>query len=531
MTQARLWWQDAVIYQLLVPSFADSNGDGYGDLGGVIERLDYLEWLGIDAIWLSPIYPSPMRELGYDVADYYDVDPRFGSLETFDALVDEAHRRGIRILLDWVPNHTSDRHPWFVESASARDSARRDWYIWRDARSGGLPPNNWISIFGGSVWTWHEPTGQYYLHTFLAQQPDLNWRNPDVRAAMCDTLAFWLERGVDGFRIDAACLLIKDDALRDNPPNPDYRPGRDGPDNSLLPVYTRDQPGLHDVMALIRRTVDRHGPDKVLLGEIYLPIDRLVGFYGSPERPELDLPLCMLLAWTSWDASALGRTIETYHRKMPAHGWPASMLSTHDQCRVAMRTDGEQRRVAAMLLGTLRGTLSHYYGEEIGMRGVHIPPERAIDPQGRLTGRNRDPERTPMQWTADAPHAGFTNGKPWLAVGADYKTANVAVERDDRRSMLSLYRRLFRLRREHPVLVAGRHVPVESTGSVLAYRRIDDDETLLVALNLGPKPVRIETGTKRGEILLSTELDREGERCARAVRLRGDEGVIVHERG
>lgn len=526
MRKATLWWREAAIYQLLISSFKDSDGDGYGDLGGVLESLDYLEWLGIDAIWLSPIYRSPLRELGYDVSDYLDVEPVFGSLETFDTLLAEAHRRDIRVILDWVPNHTSDRHPWFLEASTGRDSARRDWYIWRDPQPDGGVPNNWISVFGGSVWEWHAPTGQYYLHTFLAAQPDLNWRNPDVRDAMLDTLRFWLNRGADGFRVDAACLLMKDEEFRDNPPNPGYRPGFDGPDNMLLPVHTRNQPGLHEVMAAIRRVAREHGEDRVLLGEIYLPIEQLVTFYGEPERPELHLPLNMLLPWTKWDARAVASAIEAYQRSVPEHGTPATLLSTHDQSRVAMRLPAGQARVAAMLLMTQRGALSHYYGEEIGMAGVDIPASRAIDPQGRRTGRNRDPERTPMQWRS-GPGAGFTTGRAWLPIAADADIANVAAQRADSRSLLSLYRRLLAARRRHPTLIRGAHVPAVRRPPILAYCRESPDESFLVALNLGAGPAQCGLDGARGTIVLSTELDREGELCDGRVTLRGNEGVLV----
>ena len=274
--QDMIWWQHAVIYEIYPRSFQDSNGDGVGDLNGIIRRLDYLVVLGVDAIWISPIYPSPMADFGYDVADYCDIHPIFGTMEDFDRLLQEAHRRGLKVILDFVPNHTSDRHPWFLESRSSRDNAKRDWYIWRDK------PNNWLSNFGGSAWEYDEKTGQYYLHLFLKEQPDLNWRNPAVKAAMFDVLRFWLRKGVDGFRVDVMWMMIKDDQFRDNPPNPGYRVGLP-PHTRLLPVYNSDRPEIHDLVAEMRAVVDEFA-DRVLIGEIYLPVPQLMTYYGQDLR-------------------------------------------------------------------------------------------------------------------------------------------------------------------------------------------------------------------------------------------------------
>ncbi|RPI59587.1 MAG: hypothetical protein EHM50_08915, partial [Lysobacterales bacterium] len=314
----RPWWQHGAIYQLLVPSFLDTDGDGLGDLDGVTARLDYLEWLGITALWLSPCYPSPLKELGYDVSDYCNIEPRFGSMKAFDRLLDEAHRRELRVILDWVGNHTSAQHPWFREARSSRSSARRNWYLWRDALPDGSPPNNWVSVFGGSSWQWDAATSQYYMHTFLDSQPDLNWREPQVRAAMRDALKFWLDRGVDGFRLDAAPLFFKDPAWRDNPPNPDYRPG-DLPDSTQLPIHTRNQPGLHELFAELRGLLDRYPGDRVLLGEFYVPFPELVTFYGD-RVPELHLPLNLSLTWSKWDADTIGRTIAEYQARVVGRG-------------------------------------------------------------------------------------------------------------------------------------------------------------------------------------------------------------------
>jgi alpha-glucosidase len=521
----RPWWQRGVIYQLIVPSFFDSNADGLGDLQGIVEKLDYLRWLGVDGIWLSPFYASPLRELGYDVTNHCDVDRRFGSLEVFDRLVSEAHRRDLRLILDWVGNHTSSDHEWFRESRSSRDNPKRDWYIWEDPGPDGSPPNNWISVFGGSAWEWDEATGQYYLHTFLKSQPDLNWRNPAVADAMHATLYFWLDRGADGFRLDAPSLMLKDEGLRDNPPNPNYKPG-DLPDSRQLPRYTRNQPGMHFLIANLRAAVDARAPESVLLGEFYLPIDELVTFYGR-ERPELHLPVNLTLTYTDWDAGAVGKVLVEYHKAVPEEAWPTTSIGTHDQPRIAARTQGAQPRVAAMLLFTQRGTPTLYYGDEVGMRGVPIPPESARDPQGRRTGQNRDPERTPMQWSTEL-HAGFSSVEPWLPIADDFRTACVAAQSDDPKSLLSLCRRLIELRKREPLLVDGAQELVEREPPIVAYRRTSHERAFYVLLNLGHESRRcaIEPG-RSSRVLLSTFLDRDGEPAGDSIELRGDEGVIV----
>jgi alpha-glucosidase len=521
----RPWWQRGSIYQLLVPSFLDTDGDGLGDLDGVTARLDYLEWLGVDAIWLSPCYPSPLKDLGYDVTDYCNIEPRLGSLKSFDRLLDEAHQRRLRVILDWVGNHTSAQHPWFRESRSSRSSRRRSWYLWRDARPDGSPPNNWVSVFGGSVWQWDAATAQYYMHTFLDSQPDLNWREPEVRAAMIEALKFWLDRGVDGFRLDAAPLFFKDPEWRDNPPNPAYRPG-ELPDSTQVPTHTRNQPGLHELFSQLRELVDGYAGDRVLLGELYVPFEELARFYGD-RTPELHLPLNLSLTWSKWDADTIGRTIAEYQECVPDAGWPTTTLDTHDQQRIVARAGLEQARVAAMLLLTQRGTPTLYYGNEIGMRGVEIPAEQAIDPQGRRTGRNRDPARTPMQWSADA-RAGFSAVEPWLPVGVDRETANVASQARDAGSLLTLTRRLLELRTRERALVEGTHEPLAGGRGVVAYRRSGAARRLLVALNFSHAPARyaLEAG-EAGRVVLSTFLDREGEHVADHVRLRADEGLVV----
>jgi alpha-glucosidase len=527
MSNDFLWWQRGIIYQVYPRSFMDSNGDGVGDLPGIASKLDYLTWLGVDALWLSPIYPSPMADFGYDVADYTGVDPLFGTLKDFDALLEQAHGRGLKVMLDFVPNHTSDEHPWFVEARSARDNPRRDWYIWRDAAPGGGPPNNWLSYFGGSAWEWDAASGQYYLHLFHKKQPDLNWRNPAVQAAMLDAMRFWLDRGVDGFRVDVLWLLIKDEQFRNNLPNPDYIEGQ-RPLQSLLPVYSADRPEIHNVVALMRRVLDEY-PERMMVGEIYLPIERLVTYYGA-NGLGAHLPFNFQLIGMAWNARVIGAAIDAYEAALPPDGWPNWVLGNHDQPRIASRIGARQARVAAMLLLTLRGTPTMYYGDELGMHDVAIPPELAQDPQelGHPgMGIGRDPERTPMQWDS-GPSASFTTASPWLPVAEDYETVNVAAERDDPRSMLALYRQLIALRRANRALEVGSYAPVPAAGDVLAYVRAGDGRRFLIALNLGRQEQEIDIGILgSGRVALSTQLDRAGEPASGSLRLRGDEGVIV----
>ena len=314
-----LWWQNEAIYQIYPRSYQDSNGDGVGDLQGIRQRLPYIAQLGAGAIWLSPIFRSPMKDFGYDIADYCDIDPLFGSMADFDQLLDDAHRQGLRVLLDFVPNHTSDQHPWFQQSRSGRDNDRRDWYIWRDPAPDGGPPNNWMSNFGGSAWTLDEQSGQYYYHAFLSSQPDLNWRNPKVRKAMLETLRFWLDKGVDGFRVDVIWHLIKDEQLRDNPPDPDYGPGK--PDiQRYLQVYSADQPEVHDVIAEMRAVIDDY-PERLLIGEIYLPLERLMKYYGQSGEG-VHLPFNFQLLQAPWQAERLASLIDEYEAALPEKGWP-----------------------------------------------------------------------------------------------------------------------------------------------------------------------------------------------------------------
>ncbi len=523
-----LWWQRGILYQVYPRSFMDSNGDGVGDLVGIISRLDYLRWLGVDAVWLSPLYPSPMKDFGYDVADYTAIDPVFGTLADFDRLIIEAHARDLKVILDFVPNHTSDQHPWFGESRSSRDNPKRNWYIWHDPAVDGGPPNNWLSCFGGSAWEYDARTRQYYYHAFLRDQPDINWRNPEVVEEMLNALRFWLERGVDGFRVDVLWHLIKDDQFRDNPPNPSWREGLD-PYQKLIPFYTTDQSEVHGVVARMRRLIDRY-KDRVLIGEIYLPVERLVQYYGA-DLGGVHVPFNFQLLLAKWHARDIARIIAEYETALPKGGWPNWVLGNHDRPRIATRVGPAQARLAALLLLTLRGTPTLYYGDEIGMQNVEISPEAVQDPfEKNVPGRGlgRDPQRTPMQWSAEK-NAGFTIGAPWLPIAEDYTRVNVEVERDDPTSMLTLYSSLIKVRRGESALEVGQFEPLEAQGDLLAYVRRDGQSAFLIALNLGQQPqiFRLSNKGSEGKIALSTYLDRAGENVGGELHLRGAEGLLV----
>ncbi len=518
------WWRHAVIYEVYPRSFQDSNGDGVGDLDGIRRRLDYLKWLGVDAIWLAPFFPSPMHDFGYDVADHCNVDPVFGSLASFDHMLREAHQSGLKIIIDFVPNHTSSAHPWFRESARSRDNEKRDWYIWLDPAPDGGPPNNWLSHFGGGAWTWHEETGQYYHHAYLSQQPDLNWRNPHVREAMHEVLRFWLRRGVDGFRVDVMWHLAKDPTFRDNPPNPEWT-DRDPEIERLLPIYSADRPEVHEIIAGLRRVLEEFG-DRLLIGEIYLPLEKLLAYYGEG-LSGAHLPFNFLLLNATWSASNIAAIVKSYEAALPAGAAPNWVLGNHDRRRIAARIGEPQARVAAMLLLTLRGVPTLYYGDELGLAHVDIPPDQIRDPWARrepLIGVGRDPCRTPMQWDA-SPFAGFSTHNPWLPVTPDYQTRNVGLMRRDDGSILSLYRRLLQYRRERVSLSAGDWSLLEQGREILVYERRTGSERTLVALNFSTDTAQWRGPA--GRIVVTTFGDRQGESVDEILRLRPNEGVIL----
>ena len=524
------WWRNEAVYQVYPRSFQDADGDGTGDLEGIRKQLPYLASLGVGAVWLSPVYPSPMEDGGYDVADYTGIDPLFGDLAGFDRLLEEAHSCGLKLLMDFVPNHSSDQHPWFQDALSGRNAAHRDWYVWADPAADGGPPSNWQSSFGGSAWTLHEPSGQYYYHAFLASQPDLNWRNPDVRAAMLDAMRFWLDRGVDGFRVDVIYHLFEDEGLRDNPPNPDWKAGEQDV-RRYRPVHTTDQPEVHGAIEEMRGLIDQY-EDRLLIGEIYLPVERLVTYYGRGGTRGVHLPFNFQLIQAEWDAAHLAEMIAEYEALLPEEGWPNWVLSNHDQPRTAGRVGDAQARIAAMMLLTLRGTPTLYYGAELGIGEVAIPKDRVQDPQARNEpgAFNRDSSRTPMPWS-DEPWAGFSEAEPWLPLNEDWRERNVAAQEGDLRSMLTLHRALLSLRREEEALRTGRYRQLHASGAVLAFERGEGAGRLGVVLNLTGAPAEafLPDGYEGAAVLLSTLADSPRTVDAR-LKLRPDEGLIVRPR-
>jgi oligo-1,6-glucosidase/alpha-glucosidase len=465
-----------------------------------------------------------MADFGYDIAEYCDIDPVFGDLAAFDRLLAAAHAHGLKLLLDFVPNHSSDRHPWFQASRSSRGDPKRDWYIWRDPSPEGGPPNNWISDFGGSAWEWDEATGQYYLHAFLREQPDLNWRNADLRAAMMDVLRFWLDRGVDGFRIDVLWHIVKAEDLSDNPVNPDWHPGITERDR-LIQRHSTDQPEAHAIAAEMRALVEGYG-DAVLIGEIFLPNDRHARWYGTPERPQVHLPFNFQLIEARWNANELKHVIAEYEASIPVFGWPNWVIGSHDAPRIAARIGEAQARVAAMLLLTLRGTPTLYQGDELGIGEVPIPPDRIRDPQDLRQpgiGIGRDRSRTPMPWS-DRPFAGFSTTEPWLPLNPDWRSRNVAAETDDLESILALYRDLLALRRSHAALSLGGFALVDADADIIAYQRWNGEERLMIILNLcaEERGFEVPDGFAIAEVLASTVSRRSVDG-----RIAGNEGRVV----
>jgi alpha-glucosidase len=522
-----MWWRDAVLYQVYPRSFGDADGDGIGDIRGLIDRLDHLAWLGIDGIWLNPTMPSPNKDWGYDVADYCDVHPDLGTLADLDELIAQAGRRGLRVLLDLVPNHTSDRHAWFQDALSGPDAQYRDFYVWADPKPDGSPPTNWLSNFGGPAWTLDEASGQYYLHNFLPEQPDLNWWNEDVREAFDDVLRFWYDRGVAGFRIDVCHAIIKDRELRDDPAvteddHPEVR--RRG----LRQVFSMNRPEVHDVLRRWRALSSAMEDERILVGETYvLDLDSLIPYYGSGED-ELHMAFNFLFVHADFEADQLRTVVEGMEAKLPLGAWPVYTGSNHDAGRLVTRwADGDETRARAalMMLLTLRGTPFLYYGDEIAMPDVPLDPATALDPVPHRTGdatRNRDQCRTPMQWSPAA-GAGFTpdGARPWLPIG-DAATRNVAAQREDPSSTLHLVRDLIALRRSSEDLRGGDYATLPAPEGAWAYRRGDGTA---VALNLSEQPVRVEGLT--GAVLVGTVRSRDGEAVDGALELAPWEAVVL----
>ncbi len=524
-------WQDVNgIYQIYPRSFKDTNGDGVGDLAGITQQLDYIKGgknaLGIDAIWISPFYRSPMDDFGYDIADYYSIDPLFGDLEDFKQLLEEAHKRSIKVMIDYVPNHTSDQHPWFIASKSSRDNPKRDWYVWRDPQPDGSAPNNWLSVFGGSSWQLDEGTGQYYLHSFLTQQPDLNWDNPEVREAMKDVLRFWLDMGVDGIRADAVRWLSKDTQLRDNPPNPDYD-GRN-PFNVQIHQYSRYGENLWSYLTEIAEVIEQY-PDCIILFEDYPDkhrdrVEQYEGFYAV--NSEVAAPFNFEGMKLSYNAPDFHQVIDSFQKILGTKLRPFYCFSNHDKPRLASRMGKDQARVIGLMQLTLPGIPVVYYGDEIGMQDGAILPEQVQDPFEKQTpglGLGRDPERTPMQWS-DELYAGFSTAEPWLLVADGYEKVNVAREQQDSRSSLHMYQVLLELRRSSPLRTGEYKEWSGANEKVFGFVRESSYEKLLILLNMSGDEVSCDSQTT-GEVIYSTHDS--VEMTDEEIVLRPNQGVVI----
>jgi alpha-glucosidase len=508
-TGGHAWWQSAVFYQIYPRSFADASGDGIGDLAGITSRLDHLQWLGVDALWLSPFFRSPMADFGYDVSDYCEVDPIFGTLEDFDALLAACHARGLRMIIDWVPAHTSSEHPWFAEARRSRDDPKRNWYVWRDPGPGGELPNNWRAAFSGQppAWTLDEETGQLYLHSFLAEQPDLNWADPTLRAAMHQTLRFWLDRGVDGFRADVVHNIGK---------HPDL-PSVDAKLANIPHCALNDEPVTHEYLREIRRILDGYAGERMMVGEVFLlKTAQVAAYYGRGDELQLSFNFPPLFA--AWDAVAWRRCIdETSGALDPLGAWPTWVLSNHDQKRHRTRYGSEARaRAAAVLLLGLRGSPFLYMGEELGLEDAVVPAERVVDPGGR------DGCRAPIPWSSGG-RRGWP-AEPWLPWPPDADGQSAQAQREDPGSMLHLYRRLLAVRRASPALAVGSMRFVAAPEGVLAWQRVHGAERRLVAVNFREEPATLDLGAGLSVAVAS---DGRGEGQPFSGQLDGDQALVL----
>ena len=535
------WWKTTIIYQCYPRSFQDSNNDGDGDLRGIMNRTDYFVEIGVKTVWLNPIFKSPQRDGGYDISDFYSIDSLYGTKDDLKALLDELHSKGIQLLLDFVPNHTSDEHPWFVESRKDRTNAKRDWYIWANGQDDGNPPNNWISVFGGSAWTYDSTTNQYYFHQFSDYQPDLNYRNHEVQAAMEDVLRFWLDLGVDGFRFDAVKHLLEDPAFKNEARDTSYS----GPLNcttdissnacygSLVHNLTTDYPGIHDIVRSWRQVFDSYKPERFMVGEIYDPPEVIMSYYGE-NGDEFNFPFnFFLLGNSNWTGVAVEETIYRWLDNIPEGAWPNWVLGNHDNPRVATRVGNYLAAAMNVLLLTLPGTPTTYYGEEIFMtNNMNIPKNETRDPAA-----HRDGERTPMQWDNSA-HAGFTSDsvKPWLPLPANSTIFNVQVERNDDRSMLTLYKKLAELKSKYAAFQFSDYTAIQSTNETFAYARYhkssSDRFIIVVNFSVTNQTVDLDSIVSSSEysspsIYLSTSLNRTGSVDLKAVGLGPGEAVVI----
>ena len=526
------WWQSTVIYQCYPRSYQDSDGDGSGDLNGIISRVSYLADIGVKTLWLNPIFSSPQKDNGYDVSNYTDVDPLFGTLEQLQTLLSELHSRGMHLLLDFVPNHTSDQHPWFVESRQNTSNPKRNWYVWADGRDNGtMPPNNWLSFFNDSAWTYDNLTNQYYLHQFSSFQPDLNYTNPEVQEAIKDVLRFWLNRGVDGFRVDAVAYLLEDPTLSDEPVDPNHRAGCNITCyDYLIHNHTRNQPGIHDIIRGWRQVLDSYSASgqRFMVGEVYEQIDTVMSYYGE-HGDEFHFPFnFFLLGNSNWTGYNVDQIVKTWLQHMPSTGWPNWVFGNHDNHRIASKAGPHLARALNVLLLTLPGTPTSYYGEEILMTDVDVPPDQRQDLYG-----DRDKERTPMQWSKGS-NAGFTTGTPWLPLAHNYSTVNVQVENSDNTSILSLYKQLVAMRSSYAAFLNSNYSTVTVSNDVLAYIRstsADPSPQFLVVINFAARAVVVDVNEKLqypscAQLYLSSSLNRTGLMDLSSLSLQPGEALI-----
>jgi alpha-glucosidase len=529
------WFHHAVIYQIYPRSFYDTNGDGVGDLPGIIKKLDYLggtsDSLGVDAIWLSPFYPSPMADFGYDVADYCNVDPLFGTLDDFKQLLAGAHERQMKIFIDFIPNHSSDEHPWFQASRSSRNDPKRDWYIWRDPQPDGTPPNNWRSAFGGHAWEFDKATGQYYLHSFATKQPDLNWDNPELREAMHNAVRFWLDLGVDGLRVDAVPWISKDPAMRDDPLNPHYNPDTDSPYNALRHVHSNKGPQLYQYLQELASVVAEY-PDRFMVTEAYPnrwnDADAYVQYYEHI-NPIVSAPFNFEGIFAPWRAHSFKTFVDRFQHALKADYVPVYDFGNHDRPRLASRIGRPAARTAAMLLLTLPGMPIIYYGDELGMIDGVIARNQVQDTSEKTVpgkGLGRDPERTPLLWNAEA-NAGFTSGVPWLPINPDYLEQNAAAQIKDPQSFLKLYQKLLQHRRHSAALKAGTYEPLDVHANVFGYAREAGDEKIIVLLNFSGQELVLEQSQINGTVMLSTYTDHPHAPVQGSLTLRPHEGLMI----
>ena len=539
MTTDFLWWRDGIVYQIYPRSFVDSNGDGIGDLNGIRGKLDYLAELGIDALWLSPIFASPDVDFGYDISDYYSIDHKFGTMKDFEALVKEAHRKGLRIILDLVMNHTSDQHAWFKEARSSRDNPTHDWYLWQDPSPNGKAPNNWQSMTGGSGWEYVPELNQYYFHMFYKEQPDLNWRNLKVRQAMLKAFRFWLDKGVDGYRLDLVNLYFKDSQFRKNPPKFGLRAF-----DQQKHIYDTDQPEMLPLLREMRQIMDEK-PGRYLVGEPFIAISPLDFLYSGTaaiassycRNDLLHTIFCFDFLHSFWNAKRFRKSILDWENSLKGKGWPTYVLANHDNPRIATRYTSNENdarlKAAALMLLSLRGTPFIYSGDEIGMRDINLKRSQIQDPVGKIYWpiyKGRDGCRAPLQWSAEE-NAGFSSGcTTWLPVHSDYPTRNVDQQSQDPQSLLNFYKKLIDLRKQFPVLINGDFAMLENIpASILAYRRTSNQHTALVMINFSHRRIEFnlaDLATNHWVLLISTHPTKPDNLNTSSIILDGDEALI-----